>query len=123
MHSLEVIEARDVHAVIREFDEAVADGDHALARQIAKANPDLYTHDGRIRQYQFTPRLLATDERLEMRLGLVDHNRTGRGGPWQAEVTDLLTGQHWLAKGADCGLPCFCDATVTPRMIASSKGG
>ena len=47
MHSLEVIHTRDIHAVIREFDEAVADGDHTLARQIAKANPDVYTHDGR----------------------------------------------------------------------------
>ena len=58
MHSLEVIEARDVHAVIREFDEAVANGDHTLARQIAKFNSDVFTHDGRVRQYQFTPRLL-----------------------------------------------------------------
>ena len=49
MHSLEVIYARDVHAVVKEFGEALADGDHALARQIAKANPDVYTHDGRRR--------------------------------------------------------------------------
>ena len=50
MHSLEVIHARDVHAVIKEYHEALADGDEAgliRARNIAKANPDVYTHDGR----------------------------------------------------------------------------
>ena len=49
MHSLEIIHARDVAAVVKGFDAAVDDGDHALARQIAKSNPDVFTHDGRRR--------------------------------------------------------------------------
>ena len=52
MHSLEIIHARDVHAVVKEYHEALADGDAAglaRAQRIAKANPDVFTHDGRRR--------------------------------------------------------------------------
>ena len=50
MHSLEVIQARNVAAVYRAMGEAIAEDSvsgYLRARQIAKANPDLYLHDGR----------------------------------------------------------------------------
>ena len=52
MHSLEVIEARNVVAVLREFQDAIAEDSaagYAQAQRIAKANPDLFTHDGRVK--------------------------------------------------------------------------
>lgn len=49
MHSLDVIVVCNVAQVHKEFDGAVDEGDLNVARQIAKANPDLYVQDGRRR--------------------------------------------------------------------------
>jgi len=37
-------------------------------------------------------------------------HRAPRGEAWTAIVTDLETGQRYLAWDADCGAQCRCDA-------------
>jgi hypothetical protein len=41
MRSLDGIDKQNERAIRREFDDAVADGNRALANRIAAANPDL----------------------------------------------------------------------------------
>ena len=64
----------------------------------------------------FTPRMEVNGEWVRMRMSLnyADNRKIGRGGPWQAVVTDQNTGKRYEAQGAECGLPgCMCDAIVT----------
>ena len=52
MHSLEVIHDRNVKQVYKEMRDALAEDSvqgYDRARRIAKANPDLFVQDGRVR--------------------------------------------------------------------------
>ena len=49
MHSLEVIHERNVEQVFKETREALFNEDLETVRAIAKANPDLFVQDGRVR--------------------------------------------------------------------------
>jgi hypothetical protein len=62
---------------------------------------------------RFTPRLPDSDERADMDLSAEDFAKLKRGESWEAEVTDLTSGNAFLVRGATCGLPeCFCDAEI-----------
>lgn len=53
MHSLEVIDTKNKDQVLKEMADAIADdtaSGYVLAHKIAKANPDLFLHDGRVRE-------------------------------------------------------------------------
>ena len=63
MHSLEVIESRNVDAVRKAMREALADdtvSGYLQARMIARANLDLFYHDGRVQ----TAALFSEDREL-----------------------------------------------------------
>jgi hypothetical protein len=63
----------------------------------------------------FTPRKgTTTDERHSMKLSPEDWAKIGKGRPWTAVVTDMTTGQRYVANGVDCGADCFCDAVAIP---------
>lgn len=52
MHCLEVLEFKNAVQVHKEMGDAIADdtaSGYVLAHKIARANPDLFTHDGRER--------------------------------------------------------------------------
>lgn len=49
MHSLEVIEARNVKQVYKEVRDALVREDLDTVSRIARANPDLFTFDGRVK--------------------------------------------------------------------------
>ena len=52
MHSLEIIHTRNAEQVYKEMRDALAEDSvqgYARARRIAKANPDLFVQDGRVR--------------------------------------------------------------------------
>lgn len=66
---------------------------------------------------RFTPRLSDSSERMELQLSDEDHAKVLRGKPWEAPVTDLITGRTFLVRGACCGLPeCFCDAVIVREV-------
>lgn len=58
---------------------------------------------------RFTPREIGSDKRLEMVITEKEYKKIGREF---VLVTDLLTGEKWLAKKAACGQACYCDAVV-----------
>jgi hypothetical protein len=63
----------------------------------------------------FTPRKDKTsDGRYSLKLSPEDWAKTDIGRNWTARVTDLATGQQYVASGMDCGADCFCDAIATP---------
>jgi hypothetical protein len=48
-----------------------------------------------------------------MQLSTEDKLKIGRGGPWNATITDLLSGKKYAVQGAPCGAGrCFCDAVA-----------
>lgn len=66
----------------------------------------------------FTPRL-ATDSsyRFTFLLSAEDLQRFAqlqRQAGEAVTITDQATGLQWLARPADCGADCFCDAEVIP---------
>jgi hypothetical protein len=64
----------------------------------------------------FTPRKgTTTDERHSMKLSPEDWAKIGKGRPWTAVVTDMTTGQRYVANGVDCGADFFCDAVAIPN--------
>ena len=63
----------------------------------------------------FTPRKSKTsDERYALKLSAEDRAKIALGRRWKAVVTDLVTGQKYMARGIDCNADCFCDAVATP---------
>jgi len=54
------------------------------------------------------------ENEVEMQLTLADLNKTGRGiEPWEATVTDQVTGKKFVVSGAECSLPgCMCAAQI-----------
>ena len=69
----------------------------------------------------FTPRLNSTDQtRLTMQLSKADIAKVKHGGAWRAKVTDTVTGNSYLVRGAKCSLPgCHCDAVILKRLPAA----
>ena len=65
----------------------------------------------------FTPRL-ADGARARMRLSDEDFEKIGRGKPWEATITVLVTGRRYAVQGAECsaGAHCFCDAVIVGEV-------
>lgn len=49
MHSLDTLNRRNIEQVYKEMREALRDEDFDLVHRIARANPDLFVFDGRVR--------------------------------------------------------------------------
>jgi hypothetical protein len=62
----------------------------------------------------FTPRQSEhINRRIRMQISMVDADKIGRGGPWEATVTDQNTCRTYRVRGAACELPnCYCDAVM-----------
>lgn len=62
----------------------------------------------------FTPRQSEhINRRICMKISMVDADKIGRGGPWEATVTNQNTSRTYRVRGATCELPnCYCDAVI-----------
>jgi len=59
------------------------------------------------------PMFSKGDSRVKLSLSPIDHAKIGRGGPWEATVTDVDSGRVFYVRGASCGSPgCFCAAEI-----------
>ena len=61
----------------------------------------------------FTPRMgVTSNERYKLQISDEDQVKIMRGRTWEAIVTDIETGVHYRARGAECSASpeCFCDA-------------
>jgi hypothetical protein len=66
----------------------------------------------------FTPRQSEhIERRARMQISMVDADKIGRGGPWEATVTDQNTSRTYRVRGAACELRT---ATVTRLSSARS---
>lgn len=60
----------------------------------------------------FTP-LLPDGTRTLLKVSRSDRLKIGKGGPWFAVVTDIVSGRHFEVEGTVCSLPrCYCDARI-----------
>ena len=65
----------------------------------------------------FTPRMgVTSNERYKLQISDEDQVKIMRGRTWEAIVTDIETGVHYRARGAECSASpeCFCDAIAEP---------
>ena len=57
--------------------------------------------------------------RVRLRLSSKDMAKIGRGGPWEATITDLATKRAFLVRDAACSLgSCRCAAEIVAEKQA-----